>query len=232
MALLDWDGLSWEAFVAGLRGFRDDFAPKGREDQAYLRGLTLVHELPLEQRAERSPEIVRLLNSWACRLSSSLTPVLLAGWIRARAPELQELEGLTIVDAELPARAETIGELHDDLIGALRAGGVRNMSDAAASKALHLLLPGLIVMWDREIRRSAPAGYGVYVGRMHELALRLLLEAPVPAAQVEAHLQEELGAPARKTLAKYLDEYNWYEAVGRGQLEARRQSRSGSGESG
>lgn len=221
MTLLDWDGLSWEAFVAGLRGYRDDFAPKGREDQAYLRGLTLVQELPLAQRAERSPEIVRLLNTWACRLSSSLTPVLLADWIRARAAELQELEPLTVVDADLPARAEAIGELHDDLIAVLRGGGVHNMSDAAASKALHLLLPGLFVMWDKEIRRSAPDGYGAYMARMHELALRLLREAPVPARQVEAYLQDELGAPARKTLAKSLDEYNWYEAVGREQLAAR-----------
>ena len=76
-------------------------------------------------------------------------------------------------------------------------------------------------MWDKEIRRSAPDGYGAYMARMHELALRLLREAPVPAPQVEAYLQDELGATARKTLAKSLDEYNWYEAVGREQLAAR-----------
>jgi len=221
VALLDWDELAWDGFVAGVRGYRDDFAPNGREDQAYLRGLTLVQELPIARRAERSAEIVRLLNTWACRLSGSLTPVLLAGWIRGHAAELQELQPLTIVDAGLPAHAEAIGALHDDLIASLRAGGVRNMSDAAASKALHLLLPGLFVMWDKEIRRSAPAGYGAYIGRMHRLALRLTAAAPVPAADVEAYLQEELGARARKTLAKYLDEYNWYEAVGREQLARR-----------
>jgi hypothetical protein len=221
MALLDWDAVTWDGFVAGVRGYRDDFAPKGREDEAYLRGLALVQGLPPERRAERSPEIVRLLNTWACRLSSSLTPPLLAEWIRAHVPELEELEPLTIVDTELPAHAEAIGALHDDLIAVLRVGGVRNMSDAAASKALHLLLPGLFVMWDKEIRRSAPTGYGVYVGRMHELALRLLREAPVPAAAVEAYLQQELGASTSKTLAKHLDEYNWYEAVGREQLAAR-----------
>ena len=222
MALLDWDAVTWEAFVAGVRGYRDDFAPKGREDLAYLRGLSLVQEVPLARRAERSPEILRLLNTWACRLSSSLTPPLLAGWIGANTRALAKLEPLTIVHPELPARAAAIGALHDELIASLRAGGVRNMSDAAASKALHLLLPGLFVMWDREIRRSAPEGYGAYMARMHELALRLLDEAPVPAAEVEAHLQQALGASALKTLAKHLDEYNWYEAVGREQLAARR----------
>ena len=164
MALLDWDAVKWAAFVAGVRGYRDDFAPKGREDLAYLRGLSLVQEVPLARRAERSPEILRLLNTWACRLSSSLTPPLLAGWIGANTRALAKLEPLTIVHPELPARAAAIGALHDELIASLRAGGVRNMSDAAASKALHLLLPGLFVMWDREIRRSAPEGYGAYMG--------------------------------------------------------------------
>ena len=225
MALLNWDQLTWEGFVAGVRGYRDDFAPKGREDEAYVRGLTLVQEVPLTRRAERSPAIVRLLNTWACRLSSSLTPGLLAGWIRAHGTELEELEPLTIVDPELPGHAVTIGELHDDVIAVLRAGGVRNMSDAAASKALHLLLPGLFVMWDREIRRSAPSGYGSYIAQMHELALRLVREAPVPPAEVEAHLQQELGASTRKTLAKHLDEYNWYEAVGREQIRSRQRAK-------
>ena len=70
-------------------------------------------------------------------------------------------------------------------------------------------------MWDKEIRRSAPAGYGAYMRQMHLLAIRLAAEAPVPAAELEAYLQEQLGYGARKTLAKYLDEYNWHEAVGR-----------------
>ena len=74
-------------------------------------------------------------------------------------------------------------------------------------------------MWDKEIRRSAPEGYGAYVLQMHALALRLAEEAPTD--DVEAYLQERLGYERRKTLAKYLDEYNWFEAVGREQLTAR-----------
>ena len=94
------------------------------------------------------------------------------------------------------------------------------MGDAAASKALYLLHPALFVMWDKEIRRSAPEGYGSYLRQMHRLARRLTDEAP--AEDVEAYLQELLGCETRKTLAKYLDEYNWFEAVGREQLTARR----------
>ena len=54
---------------------------------------------------------------------------------------------------------------------------------------------------------------------MHKLAVRLTEEAPTK--DIEAHLQELLGYPQRKTLAKYLDEYNWFEAVGSEQLAAR-----------
>lgn len=91
------------------------------------------------------------------------------------------------------------------------------MSDADASKTLHMLIPGLFVMWDKEIKRSAPTGYGAYLLQMHALAGRLAAEAPVPAPELETYLQERLGYRVRKTLAKYLDEYNWYEAVGRKQ---------------
>jgi hypothetical protein len=124
------------------------------------------------------------------------------------------LAPLTISDPRLPF--DDLGALHDDLIAHMRANGVSSMGDAAASKALYLLQPRLFVMWDKEIRRSAPEGYGAYLLEMHRLARRLIEEAP--ADDVEAHLQELLGYANRKTLAKYLDEYNWFEAVGREQL--------------
>jgi hypothetical protein len=113
---------------------------------------------------------------------------------------------------------EQLGGLHDDLIREARAGGLHNMSDAAASKTLHMLVPGLFVMWDKNIRRSVPHGYGAYLLEMHAFARRLAEQAPVPTAEIEDYLQQHLGSRLRKTLAKYLDEYNWYEAVGREQL--------------
>ena len=45
MALLDWDAVTWETFTAGVRGYRDDFAPKGREDAAYLAALRAGYRL-------------------------------------------------------------------------------------------------------------------------------------------------------------------------------------------
>jgi hypothetical protein len=84
-----------------------------------------------------------------------------------------------------------------------------------------MLIPDLFVMWDKEIKRSAPEGYGAYQRQMHSLARRLAAETSVPIGEVETQLQRRLGYRARKPLTKYLDEYNWFEAVGRDQLARR-----------
>jgi hypothetical protein len=205
MALLVWEEASWAGFVAGLEGFRDHFTRASEPPKAH---------------PENAAEIIALLNKWACRLSTTRAPAALDNWLREHAAALEEVEQLTISDPRLPAHAEALGALHDDLIAHMRANGVHSMGDAAASKALYLVHPRLFVMWDKEIRRSAPEGYGAYILQMHALALRLAEEAP--ADDVEAYLQDRLGYERRKTLAKYLDEYNWFEAVGREQLTARK----------
>jgi hypothetical protein len=212
MALLAWDDVSWPDFVAGLEGFRDHFTTE-RANRAY------ADFLDRPKGPDYATELVRLLNRWTCRLSSDRAPVALEAWLRARAADLEEVERMTILDVRVRDHADELGALHDDLIREMRAAGVSNMADAAASKALHLLQPRLFVMWDKEIRRSAPEGYGTYLLQMHALADRLSEQSP--ADDVEAYLDELLGYEKRKTLAKYVDEYNWFEAVGRGQLAAR-----------
>jgi hypothetical protein len=221
VARLAWDDLSWTAFVAGLKGYRDHFSPKDREDRAYFHCLDVIQGQPLAARPALAGDLVRLLNTWACRLSSERAPAALEAWLRGHVAKLQQLEPLTILDARVRDRVAEVGGLHDDLIAHMRASGVLNMGDAAASKTLHLVIPDLFVMWDKEIRRSSPQGYGTFLSRMHGVACRLADEAPVAAHDVEAYLQELLGYERRKPLAKYLDEFNWFEAVGREQLAAR-----------
>jgi hypothetical protein len=204
MALLVWDDVTWPAFVAGLESFRDSFPRAAHAPEPH---------------GESAADIIRTLNRWACRISSTQAPPALEAWLRGHDAELDEVRGVTIVDPSVTDRAAELGALHDDLIHNMQVGGVRNMGPAAASKALHLLVPGLFVMWDREISRSAPEGYSAYLLQMHGLARRLAVEAPTD--DVEAYLQQLLGYETRKTLAKYLDEYNWFEAVGREQLAAK-----------
>jgi hypothetical protein len=187
--------------VAGLEGYREHFP----------RAFAAPEVFP-----EDAAGIVALLNKWACRLSTEKAPGALDAWLREH--PLDKFAPLTITNTDLPT--EELGALHDDLIRHMQAGGVKNMGPAAASKTLYVLQPRLFVMWDKEIRRSALESYGSYLQEMHALAVRLSDEAPTD--DVEAYLQEHLGSEKRKTLAKYLDEYNWFEAVGREQLTARR----------
>ena len=200
MGLLAWDEVTWPDFVRGLEGFRDGFP---RAAQAP------------EPRPESAAEIVGVLNRWACRLSTERAPGALEAWLANNT--VAKFAPLAISDADLPT--DELGALHDGLIAHMQSTSVSNMGPAAASKALYLLQPKLFVMWDKEINRSAPQGYGSYLAQMHALAVRLTAEAPTD--DVGAYLQELLGYSERKTLAKYLDEYNWFEAVGREQLTAR-----------
>ena len=200
MGLLAWEDVTWPKFVAGLQGFRDNFP----------RAAQAPEEFPKDAEG-----IISLLNRWACRLSTERAPGALEAWLANNT--VAKFAPLAITDADLPT--DELGALHDGLIAHMRAGGVNSMGDAAASKALYVLQPRLFVMWDKEIRRSAPEGYGSYLLEMHRLAVRLT--AGGPTDDVEAHLQELLRYENRKTLAKYLDEYNWFEAVGREQLTGR-----------
>jgi hypothetical protein len=220
MALLTWAQLSWDEFVSGLEGYRDFFSGKSREDESYVRCLEFMQGRALQARAE-GPELVAFLNRWACRLSSLKTPDLIARWAEGNMARLERLEPATILDPDFPDHADELGSLHDDLIAYVKAGGVPNMGDAAASKTLHMLIPQLFVMWDREIKRSVPNGYGAYQREMHRLAVRLAAETEATLADLEPRLQQQLGYASRKPLTKYLDEYNWFEAVGREQLARR-----------
>jgi hypothetical protein len=55
---------------------------------------------------------------------------------------------------------------------------------------------------------------------MHRLSRRLIAESGVGAGSIEVELQRLLGYGTRKTLAKYVDEYNWYVAVGEAAVRA------------
>jgi hypothetical protein len=168
--------------------------------------MAALEGLSMTQRAARADDIVTFLNSWAARVSRNDTPAMLRRWIRARANRLERVASLTIADERLPGRVEEIEALYASLMTTGRAK-VRNWSDAANSKALHQLVPGVFVMWDKKIKQSA-RDYGEFTRQMHRLARRIVRESPYPVDRIEVELQSALGYSARKPLAKYLDEFN------------------------
>jgi hypothetical protein len=219
MATLHWDRVRWPGFVAALEAYKEHFSGRSREDFAYLRCRKKLEGRPVLECAARSRDIVKFLNDWACRVNSTDTPIMLAGWIRENADRLERLRGLTIVDDELPDAIREIQALYDSLMATGRAA-VPNWSDAAASKVLHQLIPELFVMWDNNIKPFA-ADYGDFMLEMHRLGQRLIDESPFDADEVEERLQAHLRYATRKTIAKYLDEHNWYVVVGAAQVARR-----------
>jgi hypothetical protein len=206
-----WSTATWADFVGAAEGFRDSLSPRGREDVAYFRCLELMRaDGSMLARAEHGEELVRFLNAWRCRLDSRGGPAAFAGWIRDHAAQLEALDGIQIADPRVPRIAAGADAVYESLFE-LRPL-LRNLGDAAASKALHQLLPELVVMWDRAVRGWATAqgcaGYGDFLVAMHELAVRLLAEANLDVAQAQEHLAERLGYPQRKPLARTLDEAN------------------------
>jgi hypothetical protein len=212
MPTLRWDRTSWQEFVAALEAYAAEISGKPNEDFAYLRCLGLLRGKSMEDRAVRASLIVEFLNNWNCRLKATETRMMLDPWIRKRADRLRGLRDVHILDDALPDLAGEMNALYGELMIAGRAA-VHNWSDAAASKTLHQLMPELFVMWDKNIKSFAP-DYGDFTLEMHRLGRRLVDEAPVERDDVEQYMQAHLGKPVRKTMAKYLDEYNWYVMVG------------------
>lgn len=212
MPTLRWDRVTWDDFVTGLIAYRDEFSERSEEDFAYLRCLNELRGRTMAERSAKAVHVVTFLNAWKCRLKPLESRMVLRDWIRANADRLDAVSGVTVLDDELPAAAAEVESLYDDLMVAGRAA-VANWSDAATSKALHQLVPPLFVMWDINIKRFAE-GYGDFMLEMHHMGRRIVEEADLSAAEAEAHLQAQLGYRVQKTMAKYLDEYNWYVMVG------------------
>lgn len=213
--MLDWESLTWDEFVAGLRGYRERFyAPRHQGgEHAYLRARKVLGDRRPSQKARHARELVLFLNRWECHFDSNSSPPALADWMRDSEDELLALDRLTIRSADLGQRIDEVTALFDSLL-VLKHGAIPTMGVACASKTLHQMIPPLFVMWDRYIQRYE-RDYGRFMLRMHELAQRLTAEAPTEAQNdAEGYLQRVLDYRVPKTLAKYLDEYNWYIEVG------------------
>lgn len=211
MAPLYWDRLTWPEFVAKLEGYRERYSRQGREDPAYLRCLRIMRERPMRDRAVRTRDIVLFLNTWSCHLPREVSVKAMSAWIREHLTELEALEGLRLTDDDFLDRLPAMLSFYASVLDLKTE--IRTMGDTAASKFLHVLLPEAFVMWDNNIKPFA-RDYEDFLTKMHHLGRRLTAESGVEPGDLEEHLQDHLGYGVRKTLAKYLDEYNWYVAVG------------------
>lgn len=218
---MDSNIVAWEDFERALVEYRDtEFlgrSPTAGEN-AYLSLAAELADVPIAERAAHAAAIVLFLNRWNCRFPREESALAIAGWLERERGALESRLGLSVLSEQVPELTEEFDRLHDSLID-LRQGDPRifTMSDACASKLLGQMVPALFVMWDQKIRIGF-ASYGAFMTEMHQLAHRLQdeLSPPEARADLEGYLQQMLGYPARKPLAKYIDEYNWWRAWGLG----------------
>jgi len=104
------------------------------------------------------------------------------------------------------------------------AARIKYIGPTAISKILHLFNPEIFVMWDKNIREKYGAkeeakGYLDFLKSMQAEVKKVLEEK---AKEKECNIKEvieeicrelpskKLGQKYRKTLAKLIDEYNWW----------------------
>lgn len=127
-------------------------------------------------------------------------------WARRWAADLPAGTSLaTLTDAELEVVGACFGELSALSVG--RPGRPRSLGSTAASKALHMLRPRMLMPWDEAIARRLhggrdPASFVAHQ-RLGRTWARALLEK---TGLDEGALVAKLGSPGRP-LPKVLDDY-------------------------
>ena len=104
-------------------------------------------------------KIIVFLRGWNCR--RRMDPDALLSTLPEVLADLKELQNYTILDVEFTEKTkELIWGSFNSLAncGAKKRNGFRENESVAASKVLHLINPGLLVMWDTNIRGSRSWG--------------------------------------------------------------------------
>ncbi len=144
----------------------------------------------------------------------------LAEQLRSSKDAFQKLQGKSLLDINLDDK-----EIKDAIKRAYEAAKVKYIGATAISKILHLLNPEIYVMWDEDIRKKykvagSAGGYLKFLKLMKEEVKSALEEEAKRRGCSEEKVAEEicrelpskeLGQEySRKTLAKLIDEYNWW----------------------
>lgn len=168
--------------------------------------------------------VVQLLGRYGCHTPNNDDKVAaLANELYNSTMDLQALFGRMIDGLNFDEQVDnrTVRQVTEQLYQ--RFNAVPHIGPTATGKLLHILRPWLFVMWDEDIRhhyaQECPAigenaqGYSAFLKRMQGLAEEVnqafeqvdLAHEGGPAGYLSAQLR--IDPP--KTLAKYIDEYNW-----------------------
>lgn len=227
-----WDKFAWAVFYYGIISKdvtgNSDYL-KLMHDAQFLQDLRIN---PNSLRNDRIQDdlLKGFLNPWNCRIeNSNETANDIRITLQNLTPYLQALLGLRIENVMFSYLVnvndvqKTISQVIEHCYEKVKNIG-HKFGDIAASKLLHILRPELFVMWDnliitnyhennRQVLKSG-RGYCAYLQIMQQIANQIhaefqnmpfYREFKTPADYL--NIQMKYNPP--KTMAKYLDEFNW-----------------------
>ncbi|MBA7663082.1 hypothetical protein ES703_71120 [subsurface metagenome] len=226
-----WDEFAWAAFLYGAIGGDRDY--QGLMSQTQFLNSLMTNPMKLQVNQIQQQLIKGFFNRWKCRVQN--TPQS-AGSIQTTLqnllPYLQVLDNFTIKNLHFTQMVNVnnnqmkVRQVIEHSYTKVRSIGYR-FAATATSKLLHILQPELFVMWDKDILNhykqinsqvsDSGQGYYVYLEIMQQVATQVnqsfqnaTLNPPAGANQNPAvYLSTQMNYNPPKTLAKYLDEYNW-----------------------
>jgi len=229
--LITWNEFAWAAFLYGSIGGDRDYQALMQQTQ-FLNDLrTNPTHLQTEQIQEQLIE--RFLNRWKCRVwnrpETARAIVRTLERLRFHLDALKDLEITTVGFDEAIAvdnDSTRVSEIIEHCYNTVASIGF-NFGPTASSKLLHILQPGLFVMWDKDIVErfkgknenvsNSGKGYRAFLELMQQTGKEVsrsfyasdLNPLPKPDDDPVRYLSVQLGYDPPKTMAKYLDEYNW-----------------------
>jgi hypothetical protein len=130
--------------------------------------------------------------------------------LREMEPQLDKFQKLTLSTIDLSQMSDKVEDLYDELLNAdwkSDKGRTKRVGPTATAKVLHLAIPNLFMIWDRQIRncygfQDSGREYARFIAKMQNWSKKL-------STTIKA-LQEKYG----KSCTKIIDEYNWKKCWG------------------
>ena len=180
--------------------------------------LCRLRESPQElELDEIKGSLVKFLNEWRSMLSNSSEMLArIKNGLVESIPHLSCLSDTPIAEFNLSAGSDAIRGFFDELLQ------VKGIGPTSAAKIAHILRPQLFVPWDRDIcshfekEKLIPKGGDgrAYVEFLHVAQGSVLdviadFRSSHPGQEPDNYLSRKLNCPIAKSMAKFIDEYNW-----------------------
>lgn|GEM_PF-1133645 len=223
-----WDEFAWAAFLyKAMVGGDNDYQGLMEQDQ-FLKNLR-TNPAGVEPAKIQDP-VIKFLNRWRCRTPNNPEAAeAILDALRILQPCLQALSAFEIETVDFDHPIIVNGNqitVHEAIAKCYRTlNELRGFGATMTSKLLHILQPKLFIMWDSKILnhywqsdqqvQDSGAGYCAFLQAVKEIEERISQSfmkavSPDEANQGPAvYLSMKLEYDPPKTMAKYLDEYNW-----------------------